>query len=74
MIHRAVMDCGQDTIRRLQALDDTGYSGHIAYILQMLDAPAFRSVYLAGDFQPAAVQAFGRTHGIVINRIMSEQS
>ena len=69
MLARRVMQFGRKAIAALQELDDTGYSGHITYILQMLATPAFRSVYLSGGFNPAAVMAFGRAHGIVINRL-----
>ena len=58
----------QETVREIQRLDDTGYSGHISFILFMLDAPRFRKTYLAGGFEPAEVMDFGKTHGIVINR------
>ena len=69
MLDRRVMEIGRKTIQHLQQLDDTGYSGHITYILQMLETPAFLSVYLSGEFNPAAVMAFGKSHGIVINRL-----
>jgi hypothetical protein len=48
-----------------------GYSGHLSYILAMLDAPAFLSSYLAGEYRPEAVMEFGKTHGIIINRAVT---
>ena len=73
ILSRRVMELGDQAIRQLQQLDDTGYSGHLSYILYMLDAPAFLKAYLAGDYQPEAVMAFGKSHGIIINRIMAER-
>jgi uncharacterized protein len=69
LIHRQVMAMGDKAIRALQQLDDTGYSGHLSYILFMLDNPAFLNPYLAGDYRPEAVMAFGKTHRIMINRV-----
>ena len=71
ILNRQVMDLGEQTIRALQQLDDSGYSGHLSYILHMLDTSAFLAPYLDGEYRPDAVSAFGKTHGIVINRIMT---
>jgi hypothetical protein len=70
VISRQVMAMGDATIRVLQQLDDNGYSGHLAYILYMLNTPAFLSTYLAGEYRPDAVMAFGKTHGIIINQVV----
>jgi len=70
MLNRRVMAMGEEAIRALQQLDDRGYSGHLSYILFMLNTTAFLSTYLAGEYRPEAVLAFGKSHGIVINRVM----
>jgi len=36
----------------------------------MLDTPAFLTTYLSGAFKPEAVMMYGKTHRIVINRMM----
>ena len=72
VVNRKVMDLGEKTIRRLQQLDDTGYSGHLSFILYMLNTPAFFQTYLEGRFQPEAVLDFGKSHGIVINRMVAK--
>ena len=69
-LHRQVMEMAGETVREIQRLDDTGYSGHISHILAMLDAPRFRGTYLSGKFEPAEIMAFGKTHGIVIHRFI----
>jgi len=69
ILSRQVMALADRTIRELQALDDTGYSGHLSYILYMIDQPKFRDTYLAGDFKPEEIVAFGKRHDILINRI-----
>lgn len=69
-LHRQVMDIAQKTLSELQQLDITGYSGHIAFIMHMLEAPKFLSTYLAGDYKPEEVVAYGKTHQIVINKMM----
>lgn len=70
VLSRQVMVMGDETIRALQQLDENGYSGHLAYVLYMLETPKFLSTYLAGEYRPDAVMAFGKTHGIIINRVV----
>ena len=70
LIHRQVMDLAKNSIGALQRLDENGYSGHISYILHMLDAPKFRNTYLAGDFKPEEIMVFGQRHAIVINKMV----
>jgi len=71
MLSRQVMKMAEKTIRELQILDDTGYSGHISYAMHMLKTPKFLSTYLAGEHKPEEVMAFGKTHHIVINQNVS---
>jgi len=70
VLSKQVMVFGDEAIRKLQQLDATGYSGHLSYILHMLAAPAFLDIYLAGEYRPEAVMQFGKSHGIVINRMV----
>lgn len=69
-LNRRVMEQAQQAIASLQRLDRNGYSGHISFILHMFDSPRFLETYLAGDFKPQEVMAFGKTHRIVINKMM----
>ncbi len=72
ILNRKVMDLADRTIKKLQDLDNTGYSGHVAYILYMLDQAKFRDTYLAGDFKPEEIIEFGKHYGIVINRMTGD--
>jgi uncharacterized protein len=74
VLSRQVMAMADDAIAALQRLDANGYSGHLSYILHMLEAPRFRAVYRAGDFKPEDIMTFGRSHGIVINRIAAAKA
>jgi Fe-S-cluster containining protein len=69
LLSRQVMTMADNTIAALQRLDANGYSGHLSFILHMLDAPRFLTVYRAGDFKPEEVMAFGKSHRIAINRM-----
>lgn len=69
-VHRQVMAAADGVIKRLQTLDSTGYSGHLSYILYMLSVPAFLSTYEAGAFKPEEIMEFGKSHNIVINKMM----
>ncbi len=66
-VHRQATDLSNDTLRMLQALDSTGYSGHMTYILHLLKQPDFLSLYLSGGFNPLKIAAYGKSHGIIIN-------
>jgi hypothetical protein len=59
------------TIRKLQELDDTGYSGHMSFVLALLEYPGFLDLYQRGAFNPASVAEFGRKYRLVINRMMT---
>ncbi|WDP90828.1 MAG: YkgJ family cysteine cluster protein [Desulfobacter sp.] len=69
-VSRQVMEAAGRTIGELQKLDDTGYSGHMSFILLMLSVPAFLDVYMNGEFKPTEVMEFGKSHHIGINRMM----
>lgn len=73
-LSKQVMALGDTAIKALQALDDNGYSGHLSYILHMLETPAFLGIYLAGEYRPEAIMQFGKSHGIVINRMAIEMN
>jgi len=70
LISRQVMAIAEKAIADLQRLDDNGYSGHLSFILHMLDTPRFLATYQAGDFKPEEIMAFGKAHRIVINRMV----
>jgi Fe-S-cluster containining protein len=69
-LHRQVMERAAETVKALQRQDLNGYSGHLTYILHMLDAPRFMQTYLAGESKPEEVMAFGKSHAIVINKMV----
>ena len=70
-VHRQAVELAKMTVQRLQKLDATGYSGHISYILHLLDKTEFRNLYKSGGFNPGAIMSFGKKHGIVINCMVS---
>ena len=68
-VHRQAAELAKEAIQEMQRLDDTGYSGHISFILYLLDRPGFRKPYLAGAFDPGKIAKFGKAHCLVINRV-----
>jgi hypothetical protein len=52
----------------MQELDDTGYSGHLSFILHLLEKASFRNQYVRGGFDPKKIMRFGKSHRIMINR------
>ena len=71
-VHRQAVELAKLTTKRLQQLDATGYSGHISYILYLLDKPVFRKLYMSGGFNPREIMSFGKKHGIIINCMVSD--
>jgi len=69
-IHRQSVEFAKNAVAMIQAIDDTGYSGHLSYILHMLGSEKFLAVYRAGGFKPEEVMVFGKSHKIVINRMV----
>lgn len=67
-VHRQSTELARETVKEIQRLDDTGYSGHISFILYLLDMPGFRRLYLSGGFDPGKIAKFGKPHRLVINR------
>ena len=68
IVHRQAFTIANETIKRLQGLDDTGYSGHMSFILCLLEKPDFKKTYLSGKFDPGKIMTFGKSHGLIINR------
>jgi hypothetical protein len=67
-VHRQAMALTKKAVKEMQQLDDTGYSGHLSFILHLLDRPGFAKLYLSGGFDPGKIMDFGKSHGIIINR------
>jgi len=72
VVHRQVMAIADRAINRLQAFDQNGYTGHISVVLHLLNRADFRHSYRRGAFNPKKIAAFGRSHGLIINRRVSE--
>jgi len=70
-IHRQASELAKNSVREMQRLDHTGYSGHISFILDLLDRTDFRTLYLSGGFDPGKIIVFGKAHDIIINTIVS---
>lgn len=68
IIHRQAWQEAEIIRSALQQLDDTGYSGHLSYILQLLNDARFSRTYLAGAFAPEEIRQYAMDHGITINR------
>jgi hypothetical protein len=65
------LNLAKQTVKKIQQLDSSGYSGHISYILFLLDKEEFRKRYLRGKFKPQKIADFGQSHGILINSSIS---
>jgi len=51
VIHRAALDFVKDTVKALQELDCHGCSGHLSFILHLLQMKDFRRAYCKGALQ-----------------------
>lgn len=70
-VHRRTVDLARAAVAELQRLDANGYSGHLSFVLGLLDDDDFRRFYLAGRFDPGRVMDFARPRGLVINRMVA---
>ncbi|MCD6319252.1 MAG: YkgJ family cysteine cluster protein [Candidatus Desulfofervidaceae bacterium] len=70
VVHRQAFEIAKKTIRKIQQLDDTGYSGHISFILGLFDKIDFRKTYLSGDFQPRKLKKFMADYHITVNQYL----
>lgn len=67
-VHRQAWETAEQICLAIQQLDDTGYMGHMSYILQLLADPKFLKTYLAGNFSPDNIRTFAMQRNIFINR------
>ena len=74
VVHRQAIELADYTISKMQQLDDTGYSGHMSFILYLLDKSGFRKIYIAGKINPGKIMNFGKSHGIIINQFVKLKS
>jgi len=73
VIHRQAKEISENTVKKIQQLDDAGYSGHISFILHLLDTREFREFYQSGGFDPSRIRDFGKSRGLMINRMVSAE-
>ncbi|MCF8106709.1 MAG: YkgJ family cysteine cluster protein [Desulfohalobiaceae bacterium] len=68
LVHPQAVAQARETVKRIQQLDHTGYSGHLSYVLALLEQKPFYRLYTAGGFDPAGIAGFGKSHSLSINR------
>lgn len=73
-IHRRVFEIANRTIKEIQRLDSNGYSGHLSFILYLLNRPDFRKRYLSGKSYPEKIAKFAMKHKLSINRSLTGPS
>jgi len=67
-VHRQAVDIAEETVKDLQRLDDTGYSGHLSFVLHLFELTHFKKLYLSGGLDPGKIASFGKSHSLIINR------
>jgi Fe-S-cluster containining protein len=67
-VHRQAWEAAEQICFAVQQVDDTGYLGHMSYILQLLNDPKFLKTYLSGGFSPEEIRTFAMSNSLVINR------
>lgn len=73
VVHPQALELARNTVRLIQQLDATGYSGHLSFILALLNQKSFFKLYTAGKFDPGKVADFGKAHGLTINAARIQQ-
>ncbi len=65
VVHREFWMLAEEFTRALQALDPFGYSGHMTYVLGLLEDPRFRESYIAQRPCPKALESVFRDYNLV---------
>lgn len=67
VIHRRAMALASRTIEVLQDLDPAGCSGHLSFILYLLEKPEFRRAYLQGVWNAGNFQEFVERYQLTLH-------
>jgi Fe-S-cluster containining protein len=67
-VHRQVWEMAENIVSAIQVLDSNGYSGHLSYVLQLLNDARFKKIYLNDQFFPDEIKEFAQKHALLINR------
>lgn len=68
VVHRQALVLGQRAERQLQELDPEGCSGHLSFILHLLEQGSFRQGYLQGSWQVEDFRDLLERYGLVVHR------
>lgn len=68
VVHRQAHVLGQKAEKKLQELDPEGCSGHLSFILDLLDKEPFRRGYLKGNWQAADFRDIIEGYALVVHR------
>jgi uncharacterized protein len=68
-VHRQAWDAAEKIRVAIQQLDDSGYMGHMSYILHLMNDAKFLQTYLAGNFSPQEMPSFAAGYRLSINRL-----
>jgi uncharacterized protein len=68
MVHRGVWELAERTVWLLQELDESGCTGHMTFVLSLLNDARFLKIYLRGGFAPGEARDLIRAQGLTVNR------
>ena len=68
VLHKEVIDLGHRFRDELQCLDPVGYSGHLSFVLGLLEESGFRECWSAGRAKPSAITTLIRKYKLVIHQ------
>ena len=68
VVHRQALVLGQKAEKELQKLDPEGCSGHLSFILHLLEKEPFRRGYLKGNWQAADFRDIIEGYALVVHR------
>jgi hypothetical protein len=71
-VHRRMWTIAERYVDSLRELDDTGCSGHMSYVLSLLNDARFLKSYLEGGFAPDVARELIHDHGLTVNRFASK--
>lgn len=68
VVHRQALILGQQTEKKLQQLDLEGCSGHLSFILHLLEKKSFRRGYLRGNWNAESFKELIERYQLVLHK------
>ncbi len=67
-IPRGLWELGEETLGRIYRLDHFGITGHVSYVINLLNDGRFKELYVSGKLEPEIIKDTIQKYDMIINR------